>query len=340
MTRFSALSLAVKLAGLVALPMASLACGQVVMPGNDPAAGGAGRSLPAERRDVNYRGLDLSKVVVWTEAAGGYGTARGFHPVLARSGWKAFIKAVVQPEVDWLRMRSVENPRVLIHNPYGLERDASGKTGEYRFSQRALCAADPRTRYLADGLGEAIRPLVQSGVEVIVYFGSIPNDPALQLLQTPGGVAAFDRMCDEQIEEAVSAGASIAFDASNDLPAESAEWKFIERTAGRAKVYLEPRPHASRGQMFGYPIITQDAFWERSNPEKYPDSRWGARNSELSGEIIRFVQFPDPPAQGKDVGWNDTPANIAARLLAPAIRIQADGHTPTLTTTHLRQMDR
>ena len=75
-------------------------------------------------------------------------------------------------------------------------------------------AADPRTRYLADGLGEAIRPLVQSGVEVIVYFGSIPNDPALQLLQTPGGVAAFDRMCDEQIEEAVSAGASIAFDAS------------------------------------------------------------------------------------------------------------------------------
>jgi hypothetical protein len=291
-------------------------------------------------QSATHRGLDLSRIVVWKEAAGGYPTPRGFHPVLLSGGWKQFVAQVIQPEIDWLRSRGVQRPRVILHNPYGLERDASGKTGEYRYSQRRLCQANPATRHLASGLGDALRPLTKAGVEVIVYFGALQNDPTEVLPKIDGRADDFIRECEYQIKEALDAGCSIAFDASSNLSEDSPQWRWIAMVGSLTRAYIEPRPHASRGQMFGFPVITQDAFWDRSNPEKYPDSRWGARNDALSGEIIRFVQFPDPPAHGKDVGWNDTPDNIAARLIAPAIRIQADGHTPALTTKHIRLADK
>lgn len=286
-----------------------------------------------------YRGVDLNRVVVWTEAAGGYDTPRGFDPVLLDKGWHAWVDAKVRPEIAWMKSRGATRIRVLIHNPYGLERSTKGVTDEYRFSQRGNCYGNPATKTLAHGFADAVRPLTREGVEVITYFGRLDNDPLAHLAKSGKGGEYLDQ-CRWQIAEALEAGCSIAFDASNDLEPAGAAWRFMASIEPHTRIYLEPRPHATRPHLFGYPIITQDEFWARSDPEKHADSAWGARNVDLTGEVIRFVQFPDrdPAAAPFQSPWLG--AGVADRLIAPAIRIQRDGHTAALTTSHIRRADR
>jgi len=286
-----------------------------------------------------HRGLALNRVVVWTEAAGGYDTPRGFDPVLLKQGWQAWVNDKIRPEVEWLRSRGATRIRVIIHNPYGLERSTRGVTDEYRFSQRSACYGNPATKHLAYGFADAIKPLTRDGVEVIAYFGRLDNDPLAHLARSGKG-GDYLEQCRWQIAEALDAGCSIAFDASHGLEESSAAWRFIASVEPHARIYLEPRPVATQPHLFGYSFITQDEFWGRSDPEKHADSAWGARNADLTGEVIRFVQFPDrdPAAPSLQSPWLGT--GVADRIIAPAIRIQRDGHTAALTTKHIRLADR
>jgi len=294
---------------------------------------------PAAQPAYLHRGIDLRGIVVWTEAAGGYPTPRGFHPVLMGGGWKQFVAEVIQPEIDWLKSRGVQRPRVILHNPYGLEIDpVTGKVGEYRYSQRRLCQANPATRHLASGLVDALRPLTQAGVEVIVYFGAMQHDPTEVLPTIEGRADDFIRECEYQIKEALDAGCAIAFDASSNLPEDSPQWRWIAAVGSLTRVYIEPRAHARRPHLFGMPFITQESFWHRSDPEKFADSAaWAARNDQLTGECVGFIQFPDDDAKYK--GWAGPVESVAERLIAAVVRVQRDGRTPALAMRHIRMVD-
>jgi hypothetical protein len=83
------------------------------------------------------------------------------------------------------------------------------------------------------------------------------------------------------------------------------------------KVYVEPRPNVNAPRWFRYPVISVDTFWERSDPALYADSSWGARNEQLTGEILRLITAPP---EGKTWGHKGG--------IAPYVQgILRDGHT-------------
>ena len=68
---------------------------------------------------------------------------------------------------------------------------------------------------------------------------------------------------------------------------------------------------------FSYPFFTVDTFWERSDPALHADSRWAARNEQLSGEIIRIITAPPEGKTWEHKGW-----------IGPYVKeILRDGHT-------------
>jgi hypothetical protein len=265
-------------------------------------------------------GIDFARVVIWIECAGvDRSTPRGFDSQLIEGGWSKWFASTVQPEIDWLKSRGVKRPRLIFHNPYGVEPRGTN----YAFTQRQLCAADARTRHLSQGLEAELRRLTDAGVESITYFGSFKGDASTATSLRPGWQSATIGAWTYAIAEALDGGASLAFDDTGDIVASSPEFAFIRQCGAWTKIYFEPRFQKTHAHLFGQAVIAGDSFFIRSDPALYADSsRWAAPNAKL-GEVIRHLTFPD--GEG---GWTDrAKGDVANRLANGARRVQADGHT-------------
>ena len=262
---------------------------------------------PTTQPDI-AAGVDLSAVVIAFECANnGNKTPRGFDAELLK-GWDHYFAAVVDPEIAWLKSRGVKRPRIMLHNPYGLE--GAGKN--FAFTQRAACARDPKTRHLADGLRRQLERVIADGVDVIVYVGAFPGDATTATRITVGTIDEWLYA----VREILETRAKLGLDASHDLPAASAEYRFMRLCEALTPILREPR--LLKGDTGD--VISTDAFWLRTDPAKYADAKWAAPN-DAHGEVIRWLQYPDGPD-----GWNDRfPGDVAARLATGARRVQADG---------------
>lgn len=270
--------------------------------------------------------VDFNRVVIWVECAGVDNTTpRGFDSELLQLGWSKWFAAKVQPEVEFLKSRGVKRPRLIFHNPYGVE----GRGKNYAFSQRQLCATNPQTRHLSKGLEVELRRLTDAGVECIVYFGTFKGDFTTATALKDGWQSATIHSWIHSIAEALDGGASIAFDASGDLIAASPEYATVQMCAAYTKVWFEPRPQRTHTHLHGRPVIGEERFFHRSDPELFADSaQWAAPNSKL-GEVILHLQYPDGSS------WSplptDTAASYRARIIGGLVfgtrRLQAQGYT-------------
>jgi hypothetical protein len=122
----------------------------------------------------------------------------------------------------------------------------------------------------------------------------------------------------DSVRPAVDAGMSIGMDSAGLTSATSKTYQGAQllRNAG-VEVYIEPRPALAQTQWHGFPVISTDTFWDRSDPQHYEDSGWAVPNHMIRGEVIRGILSPPP---GK--WWNET------SWLAPYTRdILAEGHS-------------
>lgn len=278
---------------------------------------------------MNFGKLDFGRLVSWCECAGVDNTTpRGFHSDLIAGGWKQYAERVLYPEIEFL-IRFTKRPRIILHNPYGTE----GRGNAYRFDQRARCMIDQATTHISEGFRDEISKIVDLGVQVTAYVGRFTSED--------GNDRAYFYNLEEprrraeaywQVEDIEAAGCCIAFDESNFHPAKSLALD-IMRGIKAPRKFVEPRQRKDAPHLFDYGVICSNELWKRSDPEKFEDSaRWAAKNSQITGEIIRHVHTPP------DHGWNDRfPGDVAARLVGAALAIQADGHSAAVAEGWLRK---
>ncbi len=221
---------------------------------------------------------------------------------LKRTGWRGFVRHVIEPQIRWGARR------IALSNPFGC------LPGEDMQFDQYLHAKDQKLAWLTNEFAQAWLPVTESGVEVVCYLGKLKDDPSFPLLSTDR--AGWERRFWESVQPALDAKMTVALDASAGDHAEAYHAADLLEAKG-VKVYVEPRPNVNAPRWLSYPFFTVDTFWERSNPARHPDSAWGARDERLTGEIIRIITEPPRGATWKARGW----------LEPYARRIMADNHT-------------
>jgi hypothetical protein len=229
---------------------------------------------------------------------------------IKQTGWAGFVKHVIEPEIRW----GVR--RIVVSNPFGCLPDEPMQFDQY------LHARDAKLTWLTNGFARAWRPVTDRDVEVICYLGKLTEDPSFPPLARDR--AGWEQRFWESVQPALDAKMSVALDAAaGDFPESHRAVDLLE--AKGVKVYFEPRPNADAQRWFTYPIISVDTFWERSDPALHPDSRWAARNEQLTGEIIRIITAPPQGKTWSHKGW-----------IGPYVRsILRDGHTAAAPVTML-----
>jgi hypothetical protein len=208
---------------------------------------------------------------------------------IKRRGWTGYVRRVVEPELAW------GCRRFALHNPFGCLPDENMQFDQY------LHAKEAGLDWLLQDFVEAWRPLTQRGIEVICYLGTTVDDPVFERLfkEDP---AAWERRVWTCVQPALDAGMTIALDYSSTThEGENCIATLLQERG--VKIYCEPRPRADAPRWFKVPVITTNAFWKRSNPEAHPDSKWAARNDQLTAEIIQIVHLPPPGKTWDTPGW-------------------------------------
>ncbi|HTL28854.1 MAG TPA: PA14 domain-containing protein [Tepidisphaeraceae bacterium] len=233
-------------------------------------------------------------------------------PVLKRGGWKALFKEAAQPELQ------AGSRRILLSNPFGCI------PGEDMQLDQLLHAKEAGLDWIDRDFVATWKPVTQSGVEVIAYFGAANIDKDFTRLIDPAtnNKAYFDRFF-ASIQPALDAGMSIALDGSVMMPDSGPFYEVIcKLRAMNVPVYVEARPTLENSWARNFPVICVDAFWHTSDPTINGGAKpWAVPTSQLTGEIIRFIQSPP---EGKN--WNQRD------WLAPSLRgILSEGHTAAIS---------
>jgi hypothetical protein len=233
-------------------------------------------------------------------------------PTLKRGGWRALFRENALPDIQQ------GSHRILLSNPFGTI------PGEDMQLDQLIHAKEAGLDWIDRDFVATWKPVTQSGIEVIAYFGAANQDPDFVKLIDPktGNKAWFNRFF-KSIQPALDAGMSIALDGSVMMPDNSPLFEAIEKLrAMNVPVYVEARPTKQNLWAKNFPVICVDAFWHTSDPFVNDGAKpWAIPNDELNGEIIRFVQSPPPGKTWTDHSW-----------YAPTIReILAEGDTAAIS---------
>lgn len=290
---------------LLGLCLPGWSCGQAVK-GSPAPRGDAATQADPEPRAADALAHDLRparRVVAWHPIGSNSPDPAVRHVGwgLPKSSWPDYVRTLVRPQLD------AGVRRVMLHNPFG--RTALNQPMAF---DQYLEARDAGLPWLTDGFVEAWTPVIDGTytggepVEVICYLGSLDTDTDMKALL--GDPAAWDARADASVAPALAAGMSVAVDSSNDYPADSAEFAYLQRLADAGtRVYIEPRPRANCPHLFGFPIVTTRQHWFRSNPDRHPGAQHNAPNDLLTGEVVLII---------KGVGKTPQRQSETRRLLA------------------------
>lgn len=156
---------------------------------------------------------------------------------LHRIGWGGFVrKHVVADLADGFTAFE-------LHNPFGV------LAAEQMLATQYLDAKRAGLTWLTDGFTEAWSTVVQSGVEVIAYPGSLRLSDKLNAMAITGG-AAFNNEVMENFRAMCEAGCSIGIDTQHLMPAKHWAHDAFKRILTwsrmknpKARGYVEPWPH-------------------------------------------------------------------------------------------------
>jgi hypothetical protein len=195
-------------------------------------------------------------------------------------------------------------------------------------ADQLLAAHDAGLDWVDRDFVETWKPITQSGIEVIAYFGDANGGDSFKKLIDPktNNKAWFDRFF-ASIKPALDAGMSIGLDGSATISDDSLVFQAIcKLRAMNVTVYVEPRPNKNFRWATSFPVISVDAFWHMSNPaENNGAIPWAVKNDEMTNEVIRFVQTAPP---GKDWNKRDWFPKTLREILA-------EGHTAAVNFTSL-----
>src|SRR5688572_26382369 len=215
-----------------------------------------------------------SPIIAWQNIGGSDTTVanRGVGWSIKTLGWQGYVNTYIKPQLDW------DAKRIILSNPFGTLPDEQMQMDQYLHAQSAGLT------WLTNGFTEAWKPIVDSGVEVIAYFGCMEADSDFNITN-------WQQRFWDSIAPALNAGMNIAMDAavSGDANSKSIQAARLLRSRG-VEVYIEARPSVGYTHWHDYNVISTDTWWDRSEPDRYTDAaRWATPSSMLSGEIMRAV---------------------------------------------------
>jgi hypothetical protein len=264
---------------------------------------------------------DSERLLSWMQI--GYSsdntTERCMPASIHRGGWRQYVKDNVVPELQ------AGSRRFLLSNPFGtLPTEQSG-----------VMQLDQLLHAKADGLDwvdrdfvQTWKPICDSGVEVIAYFGAANEDPDFKKLEDPktNNQAWFDRFF-ASIKPALDCGMSIGLDGASQMPENSLVYQAVcKLRAMNVTVYVEPRPCIQYPWPKSFPVISVENFWHMSNPAENTGAiPWAVKNNEMTDDVIRFVQTPPPGKDWKNRDW--FPGTLR--------QIIREGHTAAINFTAL-----
>lgn len=236
-------------------------------------------------------------------------------------GWSGWIERKILPQLEWFKANDLR-PRFVLHNPFGILPGVM-QFDQYLEAKWGVKGEHGRLPWLYEDFISAWKPfkLANKNAEVVCYLGKIQDDPQFTR-STPAQWINRFRAC---THHALHSGMSIGFDASSSIAEDSPEFQGIRllRSLG-VKCYVEARPKANCPHLFDMPVVCDNKFWHRSNPEIFADSaRWAAKNSDLTGEIMR-LSFGD----WRRSDWQKADANA----------ITADGHSVAGPVDHYMRL--
>lgn len=283
---------------------------------------------PAGREPWNQ---PAGRVVSWITVGGsGFGTRAnryvgwGANATHRKQGWAGYIRRVIQPQIAWGARRFA------LHNPFGVLIGQSMQFDQFLHARDGVAGAHNPLPWLYQDFVSAWSSLIRAQaakgqpIEVIAYLGRLDGDPDFARLDPQEWAKRFS----DSVRMPVEAGMSVGFDASSFTPADSPTFRAADllRRDG-VRVYTEARPRLDAPQWWDFPVISENNFWFRSDPARWPDSkRWAAPTNRLSGEILRIVQPANPndwlkPGFGKKAALQILrDGNVAAVALDPIIQ--------------------
>jgi len=253
---------------------------------SSPTAGEETTHVPQPQdTPIRTNSVDLEeRVLAWFLIGGSSNIANDRYVgwSLRRMGWSRFIFNHVRP----LLQGGVR--RIIIHNPFGHEPDRNTMA----FDQ-AIHATESAQDWLTRGFVDAWKPVIEGSlthgepVEVICYLGRISGDPDFDNLLAPEQEPLFLARAWQSVELPLAAGMSIGVDSSSSLPLDHPGFTFIQQLHNQPiKVYIESRPDADKPHLHHWPVISVEDFWQRSDPQRYPDSIGMTRDARSHGEVI------------------------------------------------------
>lgn len=236
--------------------------------------------------------------------------------VYAAGGWKKFVEMNVLPTLSW----GVEG--ILVHNPFGCLPNEDMMFDQYLYAKNA------KLDWLIKDFVSAWRP-VTSQVEVVGYLGRIQGEPKFEALKQPTKVDDWLKRFYKSIAFVLDAGMSVAFDGAAGYATDTPEALIIQfLNAMGVKCYVEARPRKFT-PFLSYPVIAIDQTWHQQDPE-LSQNPWMqqnmAKNSELTGEILRLINTPPT---------GHTWADYDTWIMDYAQSILNDGHSVTASVTKL-----
>jgi len=200
-------------------------------------------------------------------------------------GWQGFVNRYVQPAIAW------GATRILLINPFGT------KANEPMQLDQFLHAQQEGLTWLTQGFVQAWKPIIDSGIEVIGYVGTMENDSNFTSSNWQTRFWA-------SLKPLLDAGMSIGLDGAGAAAATTKTGQGVQllRAQG-AEVYVEPRPAVTNTAVHRLGVITTEDFWDRSNPERYPDSAWAATDAMIRGEVIRLLSGPPAGKSWAEPSW-------------------------------------
>src|SRR5688500_4845448 len=213
-----------------------------------------------------------SPIIAWQNIGGSdTNTAnRGVGWSIKTLGWQGYVNTYIKPQLAW------GAKRIVLSNPFGTLPNEQMRMDQYLHARAAGLT------WLTNGFTEAWKPIVDSGVEVIAYFGCMEGDPDFNITN-------WQQRFWDSIAPALNAGMSIAMDAAVIGDANSKSIQAARLLRGRGvEVYVEARPSLKYTHWHDYNIISTEAWWDRSDPRRHNDAAgWAAPESMLKGEVIR-----------------------------------------------------
>ena len=219
-------------------------------------------------------------------------------------GWQGYVNTRVA------QLRALGMKRLFLHNPFGTRSDEP----YFQFDQY-IHAQEAGLTWLTEGFTQAIKPLVDSGIEVICYIGKLHGDPDFDNLTD------LDQYMDRvmrSLRPMIDAGCSIGLDSIVGAENTTRAYMVAEilRNSG-IRVYAENRPPKAYTWWHDFGGVYYNEGYVNDTPENNPALFWAAPNSMLRGEKLRYTNKAPPGYGYFQVGWRG----------AQVISIVADGGT-------------